>query len=116
MSWEEIQKEVVRRLNVQPRGFQDQLAHKLGRSQAQLTHWYTGRRRIPPECLDVVAREVGLELVARPLEPVPSNLESPQFDKRMSPESQRDLRAARLVGEFDAVAVIRENRDRLDFL
>lgn len=60
VKWAEAQAVILERMKAQPRGYQAELAAKLGKTPGYVSHILTGRRPIPEEHLDIVLETLGL--------------------------------------------------------
>lgn len=61
VKWAEAQAVIIAEMRAQPRGYQAELAAKIGKTPGYVSHILTGRRPIPEEHLDVVLESLGLE-------------------------------------------------------
>lgn len=65
MNWEELQEHLRQQLRDQPRGFQTQLAKKLGVAQPSVAAYMTGKKDIPSSHITPILEELGLELTVQ---------------------------------------------------
>lgn len=65
MTWQELETLIRDRAKAQPRGWQTQLAERLGVSQPTVAQFLTGRRGVPPAHLDIILDALDLELDVR---------------------------------------------------
>lgn len=66
MNWEELQSDLRQRMRDQPRGFQTQLAQKLGVAQPSVAAYMTGRKEIPTAHLTTILDVLGLQVELTP--------------------------------------------------
>lgn len=61
VKWAEAQAVILERMRAQPRGYQAELANRIGKTPGYVSHILTGRRPIPEEHLDAVLASLGLQ-------------------------------------------------------
>ena len=60
VKWPEVQNLIVQRMKEQPRGYQAELAEKIGKTAGFVNHIVTGKRPIPDEHLDAILRSLNM--------------------------------------------------------
>ena len=60
MKWPEVRAAVLQQMRGQPRGYQAELAKKIGKTPGFVNHIVVGKRPIPDEHLDVILDSLGM--------------------------------------------------------
>lgn len=66
MNWHDIEQDLKRRMQAQPRGYQTRLAERLGIKQPSVAAYISGSESIPLAHLDAILDTLGLKLAIVP--------------------------------------------------